>query len=110
MRLRAVFSFLLILLMVAAVSGCAKKEEPKTEASSLAISAVEEGQVLFENMCGVCHTLGRATARTETKEKWASILGEEARLYLRCGRREDPGIPFVETREVNLSRNQRGTI
>ena len=76
MRLSAAFSFLLILLMVAAVSGCAKKAAPKTEASSLAISAVEEGQVLFENMCGVCHTLGRATARTETKEKWESIIKE----------------------------------
>jgi mono/diheme cytochrome c family protein len=76
MPLRAVFSFLLILFMVAAVSGSAKKEEPKSEAPPLATSAVEEGKVLFENMCGVCHTLGRATARTETREKWASIIKE----------------------------------
>jgi mono/diheme cytochrome c family protein len=76
MRLSAAFSFLLILLMVAAVSGCAKKEEPKSEAPAPAISAVEEGQVLFEKMCGVCHTLGRATARSETKEKWESIIKE----------------------------------
>jgi mono/diheme cytochrome c family protein len=76
MRLRAAFSFLLILLVVAAISGCAKKEEPKSEAPPPAISAVEEGQVLFEKMCGVCHTLGRATARAETKEKWESIIKE----------------------------------
>jgi mono/diheme cytochrome c family protein len=76
MRLRAVWSFLVMLLMVAAVSGCAKKEEPKPVAPAPvpAVSAVEEGKALFEQKCGVCHGLDRATARAETKERWMEII------------------------------------
>ena len=76
MRVRAVVPFLAFLLTVAVLSGCAKKEEPKPVAPPPAVSAVEEGKVLFEQKCSVCHGLDRATARTETKEKWASIIKE----------------------------------
>ena len=78
MRLRAVLSFFVMLLMVAAVSGCAKKEEPKpvAPAPAPAVSAVEEGKALFEQKCSVCHGLDRATARTETKERWMAVIKE----------------------------------
>ena len=76
MRLRAVLSFLVALPMIAALSGCAKKEEPKPVAPPPAVSAVEEGKVLFEQKCSVCHGLDRATARAATKEKWASTIKE----------------------------------
>jgi mono/diheme cytochrome c family protein len=76
MRLRAVWSFLVMLLMVAAISACAKKEEPKPVAPAPvpAVSAVEEGKALFEQKCSVCHGLDRATARTETKGQWLAII------------------------------------
>ncbi|MGA6992800.1 MAG: cytochrome c [Candidatus Deferrimicrobiaceae bacterium] len=74
MRLRAVVPFLAVLLAVAAVSGCAKKEEPKPAAPIPAVSAVEEGKILFGQKCSVCHGLDRSTALTETREKWASII------------------------------------
>ncbi len=76
MRVRAVVPFLVLLLAVAVLSGCAKKEEPKPAAPPPAVSAVEEGKVLFEQKCSVCHGLDRATARTETREKWAAIIKE----------------------------------
>ena len=76
MRLHAVYSYLIILLIVFFVSGCSKKEEPKIAPSEPAVAAMGEGKTLFEQKCGVCHGLDRATARTETKEKWASIIME----------------------------------
>lgn len=76
MRLRAVVPFLVVLLAVAAVSGCAKKEEPKSAPPIPAVSAVEEGKILFEQKCSVCHGLDRSTALAETREKWASIIQE----------------------------------
>jgi len=76
MHLRAVVPFLAVLLAVAAVSGCAKKKEPKPAAPIPAVSAVEEGKILFEQKCSVCHGLDRSTALPETREKWASIIRE----------------------------------
>ncbi|UCD47670.1 MAG: c-type cytochrome [Deltaproteobacteria bacterium] len=78
MGLRAVLCVLVIPLMIAVVSGCAKKEEPKPEASptTAAVAAKGEGKALFEQKCSVCHGLDRATARTETKEEWTSIIQE----------------------------------
>ena len=76
MRVRVVVPFLVLLLAVAVLSGCAKKEEPKPAAPPPAVSAVEEGKVLFEQKCSVCHGLDRSTGRTETKERWASIIQE----------------------------------
>lgn len=76
MRLRAVFSLFVVLLMVAAVPGCSKKEEPKPGSSTPAVAAMGEGKALFEQKCSVCHGLDRATARTETKERWSAIIKE----------------------------------
>lgn len=78
MRMRAVLPVLVILLMVAVVSGCAKKEEPKpvSSATTASVGAMEEGKALFEKKCGVCHPLDRATSRTESRERWASIIKE----------------------------------
>ncbi len=74
MRLRAVLPFLAVLLAVSAVSGCARKEEPKPAEKGPAATAVDGGEVLFERKCSVCHGLDRSTALTETREKWASII------------------------------------
>ncbi|NNG46245.1 MAG: photosystem P840 reaction-center cytochrome c-551 [Deltaproteobacteria bacterium] len=76
MRLHAVYSYLIILLIVFFVSGCSKKEEPKPGPSEPAVAAMGERKTLFEQKCGVCHDLDRATARTETKEKWSTIIKE----------------------------------
>ncbi|MGA7104468.1 MAG: cytochrome c [Candidatus Deferrimicrobiaceae bacterium] len=76
MRLRAVVPFLAVLLVVAAVSGCAKKEEAKPAPSTPAVAAMGEGKAIFEQKCSVCHGLDRATARTETKDKWSAIIKE----------------------------------
>lgn len=76
MRLRAFYPYLGILLVVFFVSGCSKKEEPKPQHSEPAVAAMGEGKTLFEQKCGVCHGLDRATARTETKEEWAAIIKE----------------------------------
>jgi mono/diheme cytochrome c family protein len=74
MRLSAVVPFLVVLLAIASVSGCARKEEPKPAAPIPAVSAVEEGKILFEQKCSVCHGLDRSTALAEAREKWASII------------------------------------
>lgn len=76
MRLRSVFSLLVILLAVVVISGCAKKEESKVVPSDAAKAAMGEGKTLFEQKCSVCHGLDRATARTETKERWNEIIKE----------------------------------
>ena len=74
MRLPAVYSYLVILLIVFFVSGCSKKEEPKPALSEPAVAAMGEGKALFEQKCAACHGFDRATARTETKEKWSAII------------------------------------
>jgi mono/diheme cytochrome c family protein len=74
MRVSAVVPFLVVLLAIASVSGCARKEEPKPAAPIPAVSAVEEGKILFEQKCSVCHGLDRSTALAEAREKWASII------------------------------------
>lgn len=82
---RAVCCVLSLLLLSLAV-GCSKTEAPKPEAPPAAPAAtapsaapaeggaVAEGKTLFEQKCGVCHELARATSRTETKEGWAAIV------------------------------------
>jgi mono/diheme cytochrome c family protein len=67
------------LLVLAA--GCAKQEPPKpatpaAPAASAPEAPVQSGKVLFENKCSVCHGVDRATSRSESKEKWASIVKE----------------------------------
>jgi len=90
MRYRYVFSFLFVISLLACGIGC-----PKSEASAMngaaastpappipahavkspaANEAAVQGQSLFEQKCSQCHELSRATARTETKERWAEIV------------------------------------
>jgi len=79
MRVRsAVLSVVSVMLLVFAI-GCAKQEPPKPAAPAAPVAAAPaapalDGKTLFDNKCGVCHGIDRATARRETKEKWASIL------------------------------------
>lgn len=76
MRLRAALAFLVVLLAAVLVLGCAKKEEapPAAPTPAPAVSPAAEGKALFEQKCVVCHPLDRATTRTETKERWATIV------------------------------------
>lgn len=76
MRLRNGVLFLACFAVIVLATACSKPEAPKQEAApaSPAVSAVAEGKALFEQKCSVCHGLDRATARTETKEEWTSII------------------------------------
>lgn len=78
MRSRAVFPFVAVLFAAVVAAGCAKKEEPKPAAppaaAAPAASPVAEGKALFDQKCGVCHELERATSRAETRVKWAEIV------------------------------------
>jgi mono/diheme cytochrome c family protein len=70
--------FTLSLLVIAA--GCSKTEAPKQEAPPAAsapaapAASTADGKALFDQKCSVCHGLDRATARAESKEKWAEIV------------------------------------
>lgn len=77
MRPSFLYPFLAILLIVflVSVSGCAKKEEPPASPAPLSETA-EEGKILVEHMCAVCHSLERVHSRTETREKWEKIIKE----------------------------------
>src|SRR5512145_651449 len=74
MRLRAVFAFFVLLLAAVMVFGCAKKEEPKPAAPAPAAAPAADGKALFEQKCGVCHGIDRATVRSEPKERWVEIV------------------------------------
>ena len=74
MRIRGGIPFVLVLLFVVLAVGCSKSEAPKSAPPSPAASAAAEGKALFEQKCGVCHGIDRATARHESKEKWAEIV------------------------------------
>jgi cytochrome c5 len=76
MRVRSVVLCVLALLVVTLAVGCSKQEAPKpvVPAATAAAPAGADGKSLFEQKCSVCHGMDRATARTETKEKWASIV------------------------------------
>lgn len=78
MRKRAGVESVVILFLVIFAMGCSKADAPKPVATPAApaVSAAAEGKALFEQKCGVCHGLDRATARQETKEKWAAIVKE----------------------------------
>lgn len=77
MRLRAGALFTGFLAATILAAACSKPEPPKQEAPPApAASAVEEGKVLFERKCSICHGLDRSTARSETKERWMEIIRE----------------------------------
>ena len=75
MRVRSVVLCVVSLMLLAFAVGCAKQEPPKPAAPAAAAPAAD-GKTLFETKCSVCHGIDRATARTETKEKWGSIVKE----------------------------------
>lgn len=78
MRVRTVVVGVLSVMVLAFAIGCAKQEPappaaPSTPAAPAAAS-LPDGKTLFEMKCSVCHGIDRATARTETKEGWTSIV------------------------------------
>lgn len=77
MRARPVVLMVVSMMLLAFAVGCAKQEPPKPAAPAApAAPPLPDGKTLFEMKCSVCHGIDRATARTETKEKWASIVKE----------------------------------
>ena len=78
MRVRSVLLIVVSVMVLAFAVGCAKQEPPAPAAPVAAAPAAPaaDGKTLFDTKCGVCHGIDRATARKETKEKWASIVKE----------------------------------
>ena len=77
MRIRSIVLIVVSVMLLALAIGCAKQEPPKPAAPAAPAAApVADGKTLFDTKCSVCHGIDRATARTETKEKWASIVKE----------------------------------
>jgi mono/diheme cytochrome c family protein len=78
MRIRSVILIAVSVTLLAFAIGCAKQEPPKPAAPAASAAAPAapalDGKALFDSKCGVCHGIDRATARKETKEKWASIV------------------------------------
>jgi cytochrome c5 len=81
MRVRFMELSIVCVMLLAFAVGCAKQEPPKPAAPAAVPAAAPaapaaDGKSIFETKCSVCHGIDRATARTETKEKWASIVKE----------------------------------
>ncbi len=74
MRIRGGIAVVLVLFLVVFAAGCSKTEAPKPAAPPPAVSAAADGKALFEQKCGVCHGLERATARKESKYKWIEAV------------------------------------
>src|SRR5512142_1654784 len=75
MRVRSVLLIVVSMTLLIFAIGCAK-QEPPTPAPPPPPPAVRipDGKTVFEMKCSVCHGIDRATARKETKEKWADIV------------------------------------
>ncbi len=73
MRISAIAAPLLLVAAVVLAGGCSRSEAPKPPAPPAATPA-SEGKALFEQKCGVCHSVDRATARQESKEQWTEIV------------------------------------
>ncbi len=76
MRIRGGVASILVPFLLAIAAGCSKPEAPKPAAPPPAVSAAAEGKVLFEQKCGVCHGLDRATVRKESKDRWIEVVKE----------------------------------
>lgn len=76
MQIRGGVASVLVLLLLAIAAGCSKPEAPKPAAPTPAVSAAAEGKALFEQKCGVCHGLDRATVRKESKDRWIEVVRE----------------------------------
>jgi len=81
MRVRFMVLSIVGVMLLAFAVGCAKQEPPKPAAPAAVPAAAPaapaaDGKSIFEAKCSVCHGIDRATVRTETKEKWASIVKE----------------------------------
>ena len=80
MRVRSVVLRVVFAMLLAFAVGCSKQEPPAPVAPAVPAAPVAapspDGKTLFEMKCGVCHGIDRATAHTETKEKWASVIKE----------------------------------
>jgi cytochrome c5 len=72
-------------MLLAFAIGCAKQEPPAPAApaaptapatASPTAAPAADGKTLFDAKCGVCHGIDRATVRSETKERWVSIVKE----------------------------------
>lgn len=77
MRVRSVVPIVVSVTLLVFAVGCSKQEPPKPAAPAApAAPPLADGKTLFDAKCGVCHGIDRAAARSETKEKWASIVKE----------------------------------
>lgn len=75
MRVRSVLLIVVSVMLLIFAIGCAKQEPPKPAAPPPPMAApIPDGKTVFEMKCSVCHGIDRATARKETKEKWADIV------------------------------------
>ena len=76
MRVRPLVLVVLPVMLLVFAIGCGKQEPPKPAAPAAVAPAApaSDGKTLFDTKCGVCHGIDRAIVRTETKEKWASIV------------------------------------